>query len=132
MTMVIIHNPAITDVWDKKNDRNSEIPSSQDTRVVPSAKWASLYASRRRSLPLRICAYHLCTPDTPYYQMLHAFNAMMMKADERCRMKIHVGTYLLYEISTAHHHNATLFQSSYLPNMPAAATRCSCLILTLS
>jgi hypothetical protein len=97
MILVVIHNPAITDSWDNKNDCNSEIPSSQDTRAVPNIKWASIYASRRGCLPVRMCAYHLCTPDTPYYQIVQAFNSMMLKSDERCRMKIHVGTYLLYQ-----------------------------------
>jgi len=101
IVVVIIHNPAITDASTTSSKGGYQNTPSQDTRSVPSVQWASTYANYRGSLPVRMCANHLCTPDTPYYQMVQTFFALMMRSEGRCRMKVHVGqdTENLYELN---------------------------------
>jgi len=41
-------------------------------------------------MPVRMVAFHICTPDTPYYTIVRSFNTAMVK-DERTRVKMHVG-----------------------------------------
>jgi len=99
--VIIIHNPAITDVSTTSSKGGYQKTPSIDTRTVPSVQWASTYANYRGSLPARMCANHLCTPDTSYYQIVQAFFALMLRSEERCRMKVHVGQHTenLYELN---------------------------------
>ena len=67
--------------------------TQSDITGLPSMKFATKYMKIRKATPLRITAYHLCTPDTPFYTMVRSFNTVVLGTEERCRMKVHVGTY---------------------------------------
>lgn len=75
----------------QRNQKQNEIKT--EVTGIPSMKFAKMYMKYRNAAPLRLCAYHLCTPDTPFYKMVVAFNTMILASDQRCRIKVHVGTY---------------------------------------
>jgi hypothetical protein len=113
LVFVTIHNPAISDAtsptpamssYDNDNDQtadhgqttsdqNDDEPHKHDISGLPSMEFAKFYVTRRNSKPVRMVACHVCTPDTPFYNIVRSFNAAMLGTDERCRMKIHVGTF---------------------------------------
>lgn len=101
MVLLIIHNPKIIDSsTPEKNDDHSiqdkqfydedAGTSKNDIGGLPSFQFAKIYLTRRKSLPLRIAAFHICTPDSPYYSIVRSFNTAMVK-DERARVKMHIG-----------------------------------------
>jgi len=76
-------------------DENSNIDTEepyqqQDVAGLPSLQFAKIYINRRKGMPIRMVAFHICTPDTPFYSILRSFNVAML-GDERCRVKVHVG-----------------------------------------
>ena len=115
IVLITFHNPAISDSTTTTSSSNNngsngglqQEPQQQqnqqqqrkqketqsDITGLPSMKFARKYMNSRKATPLRIAAYHLCTPDTPFYTMVRSFTTVMMGTEERCRMKVHVGTY---------------------------------------
>lgn len=109
IVFICMHNPAFSDqttgasdknrngIYRNKTDENSissthseEASQQQDVEGLPSLKFAKIYVNRRKGMPVRLVAFHLCTPDTPFYAILRSFNVAML-GDERCRVKVHVG-----------------------------------------
>ena len=100
MVFIIIHNPNVTDSTSTPNAIQSEDPantdsdtddeSMQDVDGVPSMWFAKTSQLMLKCLPVRLVAIHLCTPDTPFYNMMRSFNTVMFR-DLRCRTKMHIG-----------------------------------------
>ena len=102
MVFITIHNPDIADSTtagstskmdeDGKTTVDGEKEQQERTKV-PSMTFAKIAIKERDCLPLRMSAFHLCTPDTPFYVILESFTAAMLKGD-RCRIKVHHGTWM--------------------------------------
>lgn len=99
MILLTIHNPKIIDSSTPENNDDHLIQDKQfyddgtsknDIGGLPSFQFAKLYVKSRKALPLRMTAFHICTPDSPYYSIVRSFNTSMVK-DERARVKMHVG-----------------------------------------
>ena len=43
-------------------------------------------------LSVRISAFHVCTPDTPFYRLRRSFLTMVIGSHNRSRLKLHIGT----------------------------------------
>jgi len=67
---------------------------------LPSMKFTKQFVTRRLGLPTRMVAFHVCSPDTPFYALMQTFIAAMMGV-ERCRTKFHSGEFMenLYKLS---------------------------------
>ena len=103
MILLIVHNPKITDASTPESDNRSGQDkqffdedagtSKSDLGGLPSFQFAKIYVQRRKCLPLRMTAFHICTPDSPYYSIVRSFNTAMVK-DERTRVKMHIGKFI--------------------------------------
>ena len=97
--MVTVHNPAISDAT--PSSATAESVSSaidrdenyDDIRGLPSLRFAKIYVMARRGMPLRLIALHTCSPDTPYYSIVRAYNSAMIEERARARLKFHVGAF---------------------------------------
>ncbi len=89
------HNPAISDATPSSattESVSSAIDRDEDfeeIRGLPSLRFAKIYVMARRGMPIRVVAFHTCTPDTPYYSIIRAYNSAMV--EERARLKFHIG-----------------------------------------
>lgn len=109
VVLVVIHNPKIMDthlpqaftseddtIYNKNENGatfegfGQQQQQQQDVVGLPSFKFAKFYVTNRNCLPVRMVAYHVCTPDTPYYSMLRSFTTAMLR-EARARVKLHVG-----------------------------------------
>eukprot|EP00537_Pseudo-nitzschia_pungens_P011230 CAMPEP_0172393360 /NCGR_PEP_ID=MMETSP1061-20121228/9237_1 /TAXON_ID=37318 /ORGANISM="Pseudo-nitzschia pungens, Strain cf. pungens" /LENGTH=506 /DNA_ID=CAMNT_0013124399 /DNA_START=369 /DNA_END=1886 /DNA_ORIENTATION=- len=99
MVFVTIHNPAIADSTtedysnghaNKKMNENYTPEQQQEISGLPSMQFAKFSIYRRNCLPMRMSAFHLCTPDSPFYSVVRSFTTAVLGGD-RCRIKVHVG-----------------------------------------
>jgi hypothetical protein len=116
---VTIHNPAIFEAtppspslapammsdYNDNNDHDNHHQQANDPKKdisgLPSMEFAKFYITRRNSKPVRMVACHLCTPDTPFYNIVRSWNTALLGTDERCRLKIHVGTFYFVRLRYA-------------------------------
>eukprot|EP00533_Pseudo-nitzschia_delicatissima_P009889 CAMPEP_0116087644 /NCGR_PEP_ID=MMETSP0327-20121206/5468_1 /TAXON_ID=44447 /ORGANISM="Pseudo-nitzschia delicatissima, Strain B596" /LENGTH=598 /DNA_ID=CAMNT_0003578715 /DNA_START=114 /DNA_END=1910 /DNA_ORIENTATION=- len=95
VVVVTFHNPAISDATPSSattESVSSAIDRDEDfeeIRGLPSLRFAKIYVMARRGMPIRVVAFHTCTPDTPYYSIIRAYNSAMV--EERARLKFHIG-----------------------------------------
>merc|ERR1712032_727309 len=87
---IVIHNPDICEVTTKKKS-STKGNNSEDTRAFPDIKWGRILAKWRESIPLRLVACHVCTPDSPYYRMIRSWQTFLCPPHLRCRLKFHKG-----------------------------------------
>lgn len=98
IVFITIHNPALSDCTTEavstaqKNGMGHDGTQEQQQEIsgLPSMQFAKLCTHRRDCLPVRMSAFHLCTPDSPFYSMLQNFTTAILSG-ERCRIKVHVG-----------------------------------------
>eukprot|EP00531_Pseudo-nitzschia_arenysensis_P018566 CAMPEP_0116131312 /NCGR_PEP_ID=MMETSP0329-20121206/8939_1 /TAXON_ID=697910 /ORGANISM="Pseudo-nitzschia arenysensis, Strain B593" /LENGTH=591 /DNA_ID=CAMNT_0003625735 /DNA_START=421 /DNA_END=2196 /DNA_ORIENTATION=+ len=94
MVMVTVHNPGIADANPSTATETAALSAFgdeeyEDIRGLPSLRFARIYVKCRRGMPTRLICLHTCTPDTPYYNIVRAYNSVMV--EERARLKFHVG-----------------------------------------
>lgn len=95
IVMVTFHNPAISDATplpataESVSSAIERDENYEDIRGLPSLRFAKIYVMARRGMPLRLVSLHTCTPDTPYYSIVRAYNSAMV--EERARLKFHIG-----------------------------------------
>lgn len=93
MVLIIYHDPNITNSSTSPNSKDHTAPNDgQDTRALPNSAWVRTYKKYLMAGRLvRQCAFHLCTPDTPYYHFIQLYCTLLAEPEIRCHMKFHVG-----------------------------------------
>ena len=104
MVVLALYSPTVVDAStsSKLKDRLMVSPTktngSKDTRGrLPSPNMMTAIKKYGGGMAVRMVAYHLCTPDTPYYQLLQLLLTSVAQASHKCttaRMIFHVGTYI--------------------------------------
>ena len=100
MVVLTFHSPTVVDAstTSKLKDRLMVSPTktngSKDTRGLPSPNMMTAIKKYAGGMAVRMVAYHLCTPDTPYYQLLQLLLTSVARASQKCTMIFHVGTYI--------------------------------------
>jgi len=94
IVFVTIQNPSLSDsttTGSTSSNHGENFSDLQEQSRLPSIEFLKLSMVHRQALPIRMSAYHLCTPDTPFYGVLQSLITAVMTG-ERCRVKVHVGT----------------------------------------
>ena len=78
-------------------------------KTLPSPNDRKLADRFNVAIPIRICAVHLCLPDTLFFRLFRSAMVLSFQSSSRLRLKTHTGT--LYN----HNHNHTSMGVCVLP-----------------
>ena len=89
MVVVVFHSPGVVDAStsSQAKDRLMMVSPTQTT-VTGIKKYLG-------GMAVRAVAFHICTPDTPYYHLLQLLLTSVARASQKCTMLFHVGTYYI-------------------------------------
>jgi len=65
--------------------------SNAESALVPDADSSSMGKRFFEAIPIRMCSFHFCLPDTPFFRMIRHIFLLILGENYRTRVKAHQG-----------------------------------------
>ena len=100
MVVVLFHSPGVVDASTSSQQAKDRLMmvsptktnGSNDTRALPGPNMVTGIKKYFGGMAVRAVAFHICTPDTPYYHLFQLLLTSIARASQKCTMLFHVGT----------------------------------------